>query len=41
MKEVFESMKDIVIVEPIVTIKSSIDEEGINNINIMVENLLK
>ena len=41
MKEEFESMKDIVIAEPVVTIKSSIDEEGINNINIMVENLLK
>ena len=41
MKEIIATMKNIEIVEPVVTIKSTLKEENIEKLNELAENLLK
>lgn len=41
MKEIISTMKNIEIVEPVVTIKSTLKEENIEKLNELAENLLK
>lgn len=41
MKEIITTMKNMEIVEPIVTIKSTLKQENINQLNILAENLLE
>jgi flavorubredoxin len=41
MKEILESMKDITIVEPIVTIKSTLKSENIEQLEMLADDILK
>ena len=41
MKEIISTMKNIEIVEPVVTIKSTLKEENIEKLNELAKNLLK
>ena len=41
MKEIISTMKNIEIVEPVVTIKSTLKEENIEKLNELAEKLLK
>ena len=41
MKEILSTMKNVEIIEPIVTIKSTLTQENIEQLNILAENLLK
>ena len=41
MKEIISTMKNIEIVEPVVTIKSTLKEEDIEKLNELAKNLLK
>ena len=41
MKEIINTMKNIEIVEPTVTIKSTLKQENIEQLNILAETLLK
>ena len=41
MKEIISTMKNVEIIEPIVTIKSTLKEENIEKLNELAEKLLK
>lgn len=41
MKEIISTMKNIEIVEPVITIKSTLKEENIEKLNELAKNLLK
>ena len=41
MKEIIATMKNVEIVEPVVTIKSTLKEDNIEKLNELAENLLK
>jgi len=41
IKETLRTMKNVEIIEPVVTIKSTLKQENIEQLNILAENLLK
>ena len=41
MKEYIEKMKDITIYEPIVTIRTTLNDESRNKLNELIENIVK